>query len=50
MANKLETSKNIHMRRTKINLFIDIVAFFGFVVLTTTDVLMRYILPPGSGH
>ena len=38
------------MNRTKLNLIIDIVAFIGFVVLTTTGVLMRYILPPGSGH
>ena len=38
------------MNRTKLNLIIDIVAFIGFVALTTTGVLMRYILPPGSGH
>ncbi len=38
------------MNRTKLNLIIDIVAFIGFVVLTTTGVLMRYVLPPGSGH
>ena len=41
---------SLHMNRTKLNLFIDIVAFVGFIVLTTTGVLMRYILPPGSGH
>ncbi len=38
------------MNRTKLNPIIDVVAFAGFVVLTTTGVLMRYILPPGSGH
>lgn len=38
------------MNRAKLNLIIDIVAFTGFAVLTTTGVLMRYILPPGSGH
>lgn len=38
------------MKRTSLNFIIDIVAFVGFVVLTTTGVLMRYMLPPGSGH
>ena len=38
------------MKRINLNFIIDIVAFVGFVVLTTTGVLMRYILPPGSGH
>ncbi len=37
------------MKRTAVNLIVDIVAFIGFVVLTTTGILMRYILPPGSG-
>lgn len=38
------------MKRSTLNFIIDVVAFVGFVVLTTTGVLMRYILPPGSGH
>ena len=38
------------MKRTKLNFVIDVVAFVGFIVLTTTGVLMRYILPPGSGR
>jgi len=38
------------MNRSSLNFIIDAVAFTGFVVLTTTGVLMRYILPPGSGH
>ena len=28
----------------------DVLAFIGFVLLTTTGVLMHYSLPPGSGH
>jgi len=38
------------MKRVSLNFFVDLIAFAGFVVLTTTGVLMRYILPPGSGH
>ncbi|MEJ2529375.1 MAG: DUF4405 domain-containing protein, partial [Gammaproteobacteria bacterium] len=38
------------MNRSGLNLAIDIVAFAGFVVLSTTGILMRYLLPPGSGH
>jgi len=38
------------MKRTNLNFIFDAVAFIGFVMLTTTGVLMRYILPPGSGH
>lgn len=38
------------MRRPTLNLVVDSVAFAGFVFLTTTGVLMRYVLPPGSGH
>ena len=38
------------MKRTTLNFVIDLVSFIGFAVLTTTGVLMRYILPPGSGH
>ncbi len=38
------------MRRPTLNLLVDSVAFAGFVFLTTTGVLMRYVLPPGSGH
>lgn len=40
----------IHVKRTTVNFIIDAVAFIGFVVLTTTGILMRYTLPPGSGH
>ena len=38
------------MKRTNLNFIIDVIAFVGFVMLTTTGVLMRYILPPGSGR
>jgi hypothetical protein len=38
------------MRRTNLNFIIDVIAFIGFVVMAITGVLMRYVLPPGSGH
>jgi len=38
------------MKRSNLNFIIDVIAFIGFVMLTTTGVLMRYILPPGSGR
>jgi hypothetical protein len=38
------------MKRTNLNFIIDAVAFVGFVVLATTGVLLRYVLPPGSGR
>ncbi len=38
------------MKRTTMNFIIDAVGFAGFVFLTATGVLVRYILPPGSGH
>lgn len=36
------------MKRSKLNFTFDAIAFAGFVFLTTTGVLMRYALPPGS--
>lgn len=38
------------MKRTHLNFAIDCLGFAGFVLLTATGVLMRYVLPPGSGH
>jgi len=38
------------MRKPTLNLIIDIIAFAGFTFLTTSGVLMRYVLPPGSGR
>jgi hypothetical protein len=37
------------MRRPALNLVVDAAAFVGFVFLVSTGVLMRYVLPPGSG-
>lgn len=36
--------------KATLNFIIDVIAFTGFLFLTTTGVLMRYILPPGSGR
>ena len=38
------------MNRATLILLIDIVAFVGFVFLTTTGILLHYLLPPGSGR
>jgi len=38
------------VKRTTLNFIIDSGGFAGFVFLTATGVLVRYILPPGSGH
>ena len=38
------------MSRRAINFTIDALAFGCFVLLSTTGVLMRYVLPPGSGR
>jgi hypothetical protein len=37
-------------RRTTTNLVVDIVAFAAFVLLTSTGLVERYILPPGTGR
>jgi hypothetical protein len=37
------------MKRT-IVLLIDVVSFVGFAFLTTTGILLHYVLPPGSGR
>jgi len=37
------------MRRPTLNLLVDTTAFVGFVLLVSTGVLVRYVLPPGSG-
>ena len=37
------------MRRPTLNFLVDAAAFVGFVFLVSTGVLMRYVLPPGSG-
>jgi hypothetical protein len=38
------------MKRPNLNFIVDFLGFAGFVLLTATGVLMRYVLPPGSGH
>lgn len=37
------------MNRTKTNFGVDLLAFAAFLFLTTTGVLLRYLLPAGSG-
>jgi hypothetical protein len=38
------------MRKPSLNFLIDGIAFAAFVLLAGTGVLMRYVLPPGTGH
>ncbi len=38
------------MKKTKMNFVIDAMAFISFVLLTSTGVLVHYVLPPGSGR
>lgn len=38
------------MRKPTRNLIVDSLAFAAFLLLVTTGVLMRYVLPPGSGR
>jgi hypothetical protein len=38
------------MKRPNLNFAVDCLGFAGFVLLSATGVLMRYVLPPGSGR
>ncbi len=38
------------LKRNSVNFYIDIFSFLALVYLATTGVLIRYFLPPGSGH
>lgn len=38
------------MKRTKLNFLIDVLSYSFFLFLITTGILMRYILPPGTGR
>jgi len=38
------------MKRSRFILFIDVVAFIAFIFLTSTGILLHYLLPPGSGR
>ncbi len=38
------------MKRTKLNYLIDVLSYTFFLFLITTGILMRYVLPPGTGR
>lgn len=38
------------MKRTNLNFLVACIAFIGFVLLIATGVLLKYLLPPGSGR
>jgi hypothetical protein len=38
------------MKRSNVNFAVDCLGFAGFVLLAATGVLVRYVLPPGSGR
>lgn len=38
------------MKRTNLNFLIDTLSFAFFLFLVTTGILMRYVLPPGTGR
>jgi hypothetical protein len=38
------------VRRPALNFVVDAIAFCGFVFMTASGVLLRFVLPPGSGH
>lgn len=38
------------MRKATVNFVVDALALVAFVLLAGTGVLVRYVLPPGSGH
>lgn len=38
------------MQRVHLNIIVDSIAFVVFLFLVATGALMRYVLPPGSGH
>jgi len=37
------------MRKTTLNLYVDLVVFAVFLLLAASGLLIRYVLPPGSG-
>ena len=37
------------MKRSSVNFIIDLVGFINFLCLTFTGLIMKYILPPGTG-
>ena len=46
----MTTSRHVAVRRPTLNFIVDCVGFTAFVLLAASGVLMRYVLPPGSGH
>ena len=38
------------MKRPALNFVVDAIAFSGFVFMTASGVLLRFLLPPGSGQ
>jgi hypothetical protein len=38
------------MKRTSLNFLVDAIALAAFILLAATGVLVRYVLPAGSGH
>ncbi len=38
------------MERTRLNFLIDVLSYTFFLFLITTGILMRYVLPPGTGR
>jgi hypothetical protein len=49
-AVNLSFAERLQMKRTTLNYWTDALAFIGFLCLTTSGVLLRYQLPPGSGR
>jgi hypothetical protein len=46
----MTSSRNVAVRRPTLNFIVDYVGFTAFVLLMASGVLMRYVLPPGSGR
>lgn len=38
------------MKKVNLNFWIDSVALIAFLLLTSTGIILHYLLPPGSGH
>lgn len=41
--------ENGRMRRTTLNFIVDLISFTDLLLLATTGVILRWVLPPGSG-
>lgn len=38
------------LRKHKRNALVDVISFICFLILTSTGLLIHFVLPPGSGH